>query len=407
MADTASNGLSCFLLGYGGANNIGADARLLAAVMDVRAAFGPSTTITVGTLDPARTRRILPPAPDLRIAGLPYVFPLAVLRLVARHDVTVLVEGSTFKDSWSPSLLHAFLWAAWCARLSGRRCVAYAVDVGELRPLNRWLTRRVCQRLDLLITRSAAAKRRLIDLGVCRDIRANTDLAFRLVVDPPHRAVPDGHGAVGIAPIEFYQWPIRARFLGRPGDLHRWPYYRTWTRERQAASARMAALYQELIRRCIDRHDRDVVLIAMDELDLPMCTTIAGGLGSRHAARVRRVASTELTPFEMVPLLRSLAYLVTSRYHAAVLSMAAAVPQMAIAHDERLCGLYEELGLEDFLLGYREPRLRDAAIATLDRMIEQADGLRKILVDRHANWFLPASQRNCEDLRRWRLSQTR
>ena len=109
--------LSCFLLGYGGANNTGSDARLLTAVRDVRLAFGPSARVTVGTMDAARTLRALPPIPGIRVVSLPYIFPLAVLAMAVRHDVTILVEGSTFKDSWSPSLLHAFLWAAWCARM--------------------------------------------------------------------------------------------------------------------------------------------------------------------------------------------------------------------------------------------------------------------------------------------------
>ena len=47
----------------------------------------------------------------------------------------------------------------------------------------------------------------------------------------------------------------------------------------------------------------------------------------------------------MTVLLRSLGGLVTSRYHASVLSMAAGVPQVAVGHDLRLRTLFEELGL--------------------------------------------------------------
>jgi polysaccharide pyruvyl transferase WcaK-like protein len=39
--------------------------------------------------------------------------------------------------------------------------------------------------------------------------------------------------------------------------------------------------------------------------------------------------------------------LVTSRYHAAILSLAARVPQIAVGHDLRLSSLYDELGLLD------------------------------------------------------------
>jgi polysaccharide pyruvyl transferase WcaK-like protein len=43
--------------------------------------------------------------------------------------------------------------------------------------------------------------------------------------------------------------------------------------------------------------------------------------------------------------------LTTSRYHAAILSLAAQVPQVAVGHDLRLSSLYDELGLgEEFFL---------------------------------------------------------
>ena len=59
----------------------------------------------------------------------------------------------------------------------------------------------------------------------------------------------------------------------------------------------------------------------------------------------------------MTTLLRSLDLLVT-RYHAAVLSMAAAVPQLAVGHDLRLVSLYQELGLAEdlFVKGGASPR---------------------------------------------------
>jgi hypothetical protein len=48
----------------------------------------------------------------------------------------------------------------------------------------------------------------------------------------------------------------------------------------------------------------------------------------------------------MTLLLRSLDLLVTSRFHAAVLSLAAGVPQVAVGHDTRLSTLYQDLGLK-------------------------------------------------------------
>jgi polysaccharide pyruvyl transferase WcaK-like protein len=68
----------------------------------------------------------------------------------------------------------------------------------------------------------------------------------------------------------------------------------------------------------------------------------------------------------MASLLRSLELLITSRYHACVLSLAAQVPQIAVGHDLRLKGIYQELGLfEEFFV---EPDLSDLYETLLPRV---------------------------------------
>ena len=60
----------------------------------------------------------------------------------------------------------------------------------------------------------------------------------------------------------------------------------------------------------------------------------------------------------MTVLLRSLDVLVTARYHACVLSLAAQVPQLAVGHDLRLKTIYAELGLrERYFFDPRDPKL--------------------------------------------------
>ena len=67
--------------------------------------------------------------------------------------------------------------------------------------------------------------------------------------------------------------------------------------------------------------------------------------------RARIFSSNQYNASQMVSILRSLELLLTSRYHACVLSLAAQVPQIAIGHDLRLKTIYRELGLfEDFFV---------------------------------------------------------
>jgi polysaccharide pyruvyl transferase WcaK-like protein len=428
--------LSCLLLGYGGAGNTGSDVRLMTILDDVRECFGDEVRITIGTQNREKTLAIIPESEQVKVVQIPYLFMAKVRKLAREHDVTFLVEGSTFKQNWSRWLLYAYLWGAWCAKRAGNHCVAYAVDAGELSPFNAGLTRRVCNEIDLLITRTEKAKQRLKEIGVTRPVFANTDSAFRYQPDEVVNCTrPDpqanlracgescrtrqarGHACgleakalkcrghrqtVGIAPIEFFQWPVTMKWFGRKSECYRWPFYFTWDDERRAQSARMIENFRDLAVHIIDQHDMDVKLIAMEELDTEVCAKVLAALPEQHKARVKPVSSCELRPNQMVPLLRGLDYLVTSRYHACVLSMAGSVPQMAVSHDERLASIYCEIGIgRDFLLDFRGEHLGQSMFGAFDMLVRCGPEVRKLLQQKHDDYYLPMCARNKSDLAAW------
>jgi polysaccharide pyruvyl transferase WcaK-like protein len=332
------------------------------------------------------------------------LFPFRIFQLVARHDITFLVEGSTFQQNWSSALLYFFLWGAWCARVSGKRCVAYAVDAGQLSRFNRFLTRHVCARIDLLITRTEGARQRLVNVGVCRPIIANTDTAFTFLLDDAAqaKAAASSPKQAGIAPIEFHHWPVRVRPFGKKEDCFKWPYSFTWSEERRRKSQAVVNAFAALVTECVEVHDLDVVLIAMEELDVAICERILGSVDARLRPRIRTAYSTDLTPYDMVPLLRNLDYLVTSRYHACVLSMAAGVPQMAVSHDDRLDSIYRELGVRDeLLLDYRDRELESKLRTTFGKLIDRGSEIRDTLRHAHESYYLPKCRQNRRDLHDW------
>ena len=88
-----------------------------------------------------------------------------------------------------------------------------------------------------------------------------------------------------------------------------------------------------------------------------------------HADRARIFSSREYNASKMVSILRGLDFLVTCRYHACVLSMAAQVPQIAVGHDLRLKSIYAEMGLQD---NFVDARVADRDVklrAILDRVL--------------------------------------
>jgi polysaccharide pyruvyl transferase WcaK-like protein len=345
------DGPRILVVGYSGANNTGAEALLRADIEDVRAVLGKDLRITIPALNPANLRRYIPEGPDLEIVPLPSIFFGTIRKLVHQADVVVLVEGSAYMDTWTSALLWYFLWATHCADVMGKPCLAYAVDAGGLSPWNRSLVRRVASSTDLIVTRSDAAAERLRSWGVTAPLTSTADNAFTFVPRPEDagwlkREWPDAAEApVGLAPVDFFRFPVVIRPWGRREDRYRWPYHYSSSRGRRHASSILATGYATVADRIVETHDRPVALIAMEELDEDLCRAVLGEMRRNDRARV--FSSREYDASRITWLLRSLRLVVTSRYHAAILSLAARVPQIAVGHDLRLSSLYEELGLRD------------------------------------------------------------
>jgi len=387
------------LFGYNGANNTGAEARLLTIIQDVRAVLGPDTHITIPTLNEDNLRRYVQEGPNLSIAPVPSIFVLTLHRLVEEHDLIVLVEGSCYMDTWTSALLWAFLWATHCAHALGKPCLAYAVDAGELSPFNQRQVRREASKTDLIITRTRAAAERLRRWGVSAPMEVTADTAFTFHprpedVDWPARTWPKAAGnAVGFSVVDFNLWPVVIRPWGRKEHCYRWPYYFSRSRERCCATQELAASYAALADEVVERHDKHVALIGMEQVDEPLAREIQRRMV--HADRARVFSSRQYNASQMTSLLRGLDLLVTSRYHACVLSMAAAVPQVAVGHDLRLKSIYADLGLEEFFIPADDPDRDMALRERIARLLTTPD-LVKEKLRRGYRWQLANAQRNPE-----------
>lgn len=377
--------LRVLLLGYNGANNTGAEALLLADIEDVRAVLGPQAVITIPCINPPNLRRYIKEAPNLRIAPMPTIFLATLRRLVRENDLIMLVEGSTYMDTWTSAMLWAYLWTTRCADDMGKPCLAYAVDAGEIKSaFNRRLVGHEASKTSLIIVRAAAAAERLRALGVTAPLEVTADNAFTFRPDPADagllaRAWPEaGLNVVGMALVDFYLWPVVMKLWGPREACYKWPYYFTRSPERTRATEALARSYAAVADELIGRHGKSVALIGMEALDEALLCKVHGYMV--HPERARIFCSREYSASQMVSLLRSLELLLTSRYHACVLSLAAQVPQIAIGHDLRLKTIYQELGLfEDFFV---EPNVHDLTKSLqtrVERLLEDPSRVRDAL----------------------------
>ncbi len=343
--------MKVLMVGYNGANNTGAEALLQADIRDVRTVLGPDAHITVPTLNEANLRRYLQESATLRISPMPTVYFGAIRRMVKESDLVLLVEGSTYMDTWGSPLLWAFLWATTCAADMGKPTLAYAVDAGALSPANQRRVRGIASRTNLIVTRNRAAAERLRGMGVTAPLAWTADNAFTFEPrdadrDWPFRAWPRAaSGMVGIAMVDFSLWPVVMRPWARPERCYKWPYYFSTSPARRWLSEMLARGYAALASRIVERTGKAVALICMEQVDEALAAQVHRHM--RHPESARVFSSRHHDASEMTALLRSLDLLVTSRFHASVLSMAAGVPQIAVHHDTRLATLYQDIGLKE------------------------------------------------------------
>jgi|WetSurMetagenome_2_1015567.scaffolds.fasta_scaffold144729_2 polysaccharide pyruvyl transferase WcaK-like protein len=346
-----SKGPRILMVGYSGANNTGAEALLQADINDVRAVLGPWAHITVPTLNEANLRRYVHESPTLKIAPMPTLYFGAIRRMVKECDLVLLVEGSTYMDTWGSPLLWMFLWATHCAAVMGKPSLAYAVDAGSLSPANRKRVRRVASRTGLIVTRNQAAAQRLRGMGVTAPIETTADNAFTFQPREADRTWLSSEwprsaaGVVGFAMVDFSLFPAVMRPWGPRKQCYKWPYYLSCSPERTQSSRMLARGYASLADRVVERSGKAVAFLCMEQLDEALAAQTLRFM--RHPESARMFSARQYDASQMTSLLRDLDLLVTSRFHAAVLSLAAGVPQVAVGHDTRLATLYHDLGLSE------------------------------------------------------------
>ncbi len=400
------------LVGYNGANNTGSEARLLSIIDDVRAILGPEAIITVPTLNKDNLKRYIKENKFLRIASISTIFFFDIRRLVKEHDILLLVEGSCYMDTWTSALLWAFLWATKCAHSFKKSSIAYAVDVGHLSSFNQWLVKREASKTDLILTRTELAADGLKEIGVKAPMQITADCAFTFKTEKEDSDIlqktwPDlDSGVVGLTPIDFYLWPVVMRPWGKKESLYNWPYYFSRSKKRVEGSGQLAIKWAKIADRIIEKHGKKVALICMEELDEPLAICIKNKM--KNPEMVKIFSSGTCNASQMTNVLRNLELLVTSRYHAGILSLEAQIPQIAVGHDTRLRGFYKELGLENYMLDYMSPEIWSKLEEKVDKLLENPGIQQKILkegFDQHLKRACknPETLRDFIQKRGWRV----
>ncbi len=348
--------LKILLVGYNGARNTGADARVVAMVKQLQQRFGSQEAeLTLMTLNPDNIKGYFPD--NVRILPFPTFFCWSLFRAASAHHAAVLCEGSTLTHTFADALSMFFCQAAGIMKRQGKPCIAYGSDVTPLHRRLRRLAQATCSDVRF-IARSQQSLQTLQSLGFQSQIGTDTAWTFRvparLDTGREHLLAQGWDGRkplLGVAVINPYCWPVRpslwrwlmSMLTGRRALQYDKMYFFRDSRKRRDKYRCYLAQMAEAVRAYRDASDAFVVIIGMEKLDARACQDFRAMLGGRCAL----VTSADTPVFQMTSVLHCLNLLVTSRYHAAVLSMLKGMPIVAVSMDNRLDSLFLDMQLSD------------------------------------------------------------
>ncbi len=348
--------MKILLVGYNGARNTGADARVVALTQQLEQALGGTDAeLTVMTLDVENMKGYF--SESVRMLHFTTVFVFSLLRACSRHHAAILCEGSTLTPTFAEALCVFYCEAAGIMRRQGKPCMAYGSEVGRL---NGWLARLstdMCSDTYFMV-RTEESLCNLQALGLKGHIGTDTAWTFQSEEGEDwarQRLMEAGWDGrqplMGVAPLNPYCWPVRP-------SLWRWMkaqvtrdfsqqydklYFFSDSKERRERFERYLSAMAAAANHYSQEHNAFVVILGMEQLDAGVCDLLEQRIETPHAVFTSKTCNV----FQMTGLLRQLCILLTSRYHASVLSMEHAIPIVAVSIDARLNGVMREVGLAD------------------------------------------------------------
>jgi polysaccharide pyruvyl transferase WcaK-like protein len=369
--------LKILLVGYNGKRNTGADVRVVEIVKQFRRVLGEDRVeITVPTLNPDLTQVYF--GEEARLSKLNTIFFKDVLDLCSHNHIAVISEGSTLKSQFANALTLYFCEAAGVMKKQGKPCLAYGSEAGRMDDFIKKMAADMCSE-TYFIARTEASLEIIESMGLKGHVGADTAWTFppadRAWVADELKEKSGWDGAkpiVGVACIDPWSYPVKPNLqktiksaLTRDWANHYEKVYFFTASERDGKYPAYLQGIADAVNRYAAANDVHVVIVGMDWTDLDACQDLQGRIdGKPHI-----FSSRFNDGYQMTAVLHSLSMLITSRYHARVLSMTGCVPSIAVSLDERLYNIYNECGhLADYYLKTDEPDLGAKLLPMMEKI---------------------------------------
>jgi polysaccharide pyruvyl transferase WcaK-like protein len=384
------NRLKILLVGYNGKRNTGADVRVAAMVDQFYQILGKENIeIGVMTLD-KKASEVYFQSPTRQIEFSSIYF-LPLLKACSTYHIAVLAEGSCLKSQFANALTLFLIEAAGIMRRQGKPCIAYGSEAGRMDDFVKDLTEKTCKE-TFFIARNSQSLDIIKGMGLKGSLGTDTAWTFRPGTEEwAEKELRDKAGwdgrkpIIGAAVINPFCWPVKpsiAKLLvghakRHPKEHYEKYYFFSSSKESRQLFQKYLVAIAKSLNMFTEKHDTHPVIFGMEALDYEAATSLQKML----KVKAQIFSSIEYDGFQITALLRKLSMLVTSRYHARILSMPGGIPSIAISMDERLYNIFQDCGhLEDYYFEVDDPVLDEKLPLAMEKMWGDSEKVSKEII---------------------------
>jgi len=333
--------------GYYGFDNSGDDAILKAIVKDLKARDN-SIQITAFSNNPTFTKKIY------GIEAVDRFAIMNIIRAIKDCDLFISGGGSLLQDITSTRSLLYYLALIKLARIFNKPVMVYANGIGPINGnINRYLTRKVLDRVDLITLRDEDSKKFIEELGVKnKNVYVTADPVFTL--EPTDEET-----------IE--------KILEKEGIRANRPLVgvsvRKWTN-----AENLIWILGKTIDYIIEKYKVNVVLIPMH---YPEDLSISNEILKQVTKDGCYIISNKYNVEDIMGIIKRLEIIVAMRLHSLIYAATQNVPMVGIVYDPKIEGILKSIDME--YMCPVENLEYDQLVSNIDQVWESKEDLRKRL----------------------------
>ncbi len=307
---------SILISGYYGFDNSGDDAILKAIVKDIKE-YDKEINITVLSKNPSKTEKMYPVKAVNR-----FKFK-EVFRAMKNSSLFISGGGSLLQDVTSTRSLLYYLALMKIAKLYNKPVMIYANGIGPIKKkLNRFLTRKILNKVDLITLRDEDSKDFIYDLGV-----RNKNIV--VTADPVFTLEPVSESRVREI-FEDENISTDKKFIGV--SVRQWKNAENLNR-----------IIADTIKYMIKEYNVNVIMIPMH---YPEDLEISFEINKMVAQEGCYVISEKYNVEEIMGIIKKMEIILAMRLHSLIYAATQQVPMVGLSYDPKVDGILRSIGMD-------------------------------------------------------------